>query len=184
MAKLRIYTFPEKVLATRAVEVERVEKTLHPLADDMLETMYAAPGIGLAANQVGVLKRILVLDTDWKESESQFLEGVEVAAVETSNRKPLVMINPKIVYREGSIIFCEGCLSVPEFTADVKRAEKIRVEYQNLDGLTKTLDAEGLQAICIQHEIDHLDGKLFLDRLSPIKKQLIKKKLIKGKTGD
>ena len=170
MAKLKIYTFPDVVLAEWAAPIARIEKSYFKLADDMLETMYDAPGIGLAANQVGVLERILVLDTDY-----DYDPETEVVTL----KKPMILINPVIIHREGSILFSEGCLSVPEFNADVKRAEKIKVQYQNIDGLTKTLSAEGLLAIAIQHEIDHLEGKLFIDRLSPLKKELAKKKLRK-----
>ena len=93
----------------------------------------------------------------------------------------MIVINPKIILKEGKIKYEEGCLSVPDFTADVDRAEKIKIEYQDVDGLTKTLAAEGLMAVCIQHEIDHLDGRLFIDRLSSIKRELVKKKLIKAR---
>lgn len=182
MAKLKIYTFPDTVLAQKAQPIARVEKPLHRLADDMLETMYAAPGIGLAANQVGILQRILVLDTEYDLEELP--EGIEppagVEVVDGSlikNKKPQIIINPEIVHREGEILFPEGCLSVPEYSAEVKRSEKIKLKYQNIDGLEKTLSAEGLLAVAIQHEMDHLEGRLFIDRLSPLKKELAKKKL-------
>lgn len=184
MAKLKIYTFPDKVLAQKAQPIARVEKTLYRLADDMLETMYDAPGIGLAANQVGILDRILVLDTeyDWEELP----EGVPAPAGAevlnggiVKNRKPQIIINPEIIHKEGSILFTEGCLSVPEYQAEVKRACKVKVRYQNIDGLERTLDAEDLLAVAIQHEMDHLDGKLFIERLSPLKQEMAKKKLRK-----
>jgi peptide deformylase len=130
--------------------------------------MYDAPGIGLAANQVGILERFVVIDTDYELEED---------SGEVKNRKPIILINPEIIHKEGSIVFSEGCLSVPEYTAEVKRAEKIKIEYRDVDGLTKTLDADGLLAIAIQHELDHLDGKLFIDRLSPLKKEMVRKKL-------
>jgi peptide deformylase len=184
MARLKIFTFPDKVLAQKAIPIPRVEKEFYRLADDMLETMYAAPGVGLAANQVGILKRILVLDTEYEpvelEDGVQPPTGTEVAGGRlVTNRKPIIVINPEIIRREGEILFSEGCLSVPEFTADVKRSEKIRLQYQDVDGLTQTLDAEGLLAVAIQHEIDHLEGKLFIERLGPLKKELAKKKLLK-----
>lgn len=196
MAKLKIYTFPDQVLSKVAAPIDRVEKDYQRLADDMLETMYGAPGIGLAANQVGVLKRILVLDTEYEteadedeEGRPQFIEGREGAEGDDAgageggsiirNGNPIVIINPKIVYREGSIAIAEGCLSVPEYTSEVKRSKIIKVEYQDIDGTTKTLDAEGLQAVCIQHEMDHLNGKLFVDRLSPAKKMLVKRRLLR-----
>jgi peptide deformylase len=172
MAKLKIYTFPDIVLAKKAEPIARVEKPLHKLADDMLETMYEAPGIGLAANQVGILQRILVLDTDYDIEDAPEGEVIK-------NRKPQIIINPEIIAREGSILFEEGCLSVPEYNAEVRRAEKIKLQYQDVDGLTKTLSAEGLLAVAIQHEMDHLDGKLFIDRLSLVKKGLVKKQLLK-----
>jgi peptide deformylase len=175
MAKLKIFTFPDVVLTQLASPIGRVEKSLHGLADDMLETMYAAPGVGLAANQVGILQRILVLDTEYdiEESPEDSKDGKQII----KNNKPRIVINPRIVAREGSILFEEGCLSVPEYNAEVKRAEKIKLEYQDIDGLTKTLSADGLLAVAIQHEIDHLDGKLFIDRLNPLKKEMVRKKL-------
>lgn len=182
MAKLKIYTFPDTVLAQKAQPIARVEKTYHKLADDMLETMYHAPGIGLAANQVGILERILVIDTDYDYDELEEGQeppaGVEVVAGGIiSNRKPQIIINPEIIQKEGKILFPEGCLSVPEYSAEVQRSEKLKLRYQTIDGLTKELSAEGLLAVAIQHEMDHLDGKLFIDRLSPIKKEMAKKKL-------
>jgi peptide deformylase len=183
MARLKIFTFPDLVLATKALPIARVEKPLYKLADDMLETMYDAPGIGLAANQVGILQRILVVDTDYDLEELE--EGEEAPAGEVvgksviKNRKPQIIVNPEIIWREGSILFEEGCLSVPEYNAEVKRSEKIKVQYQDIDGLTKTMSADGLLAIAIQHEMDHLDGKLFIDRLSPLKKEVVRKRLRK-----
>jgi peptide deformylase len=184
MAKLKIFTFPDLVLAQKAAPIARVEKPLHKLADDMLETMYEAPGIGLAANQVGILQRLLVIDTEYDYEELP--EGVTPpAGVEVfgggivQNRKPQIIINPEIIFKEGSILFSEGCLSVPEYSAEVKRAEKIKLRYQDIDGLTRELSADGLLAVAIQHEMDHLDGKLFIDRLSPLKKEMARKKLRK-----
>lgn len=171
MAKLKIFTFPDIVLTQKAEPIPRVEKELHKLADDMLETMYDAPGIGLAANQVGILSRFLVLDTEYELPEGAEGEVVPV------NRKPLILINPKIIQREGSILFEEGCLSVPEYSAEVKRSKKLKVEYQSIDGLTQALSAEGLLAVAIQHEMDHLEGTLFIDRLSPLKKEMARKRL-------
>lgn len=183
MAKLKIYTFPDMVLAQKALPIARVDKGKYfKLSDDMLETMYYAPGIGLAANQVGLLERIVVVDTEYDLEElpegSEPPVGVEVVdGAIVKNRKPKIIINPEITLREGSVVSSEGCLSVPEYTAEVKRSEKIKVQYQDVDGLTKTLSAEGLLAIAIQHEMDHLDGKLFIDRLSPLKKDLARKRL-------
>jgi len=189
MAKLKIYTFPDGVLAQKAKPIARVEKDLRGLADNMLETMYDAPGIGLAANQVGVLQRIVVIDVDYemKDIEEGELnpEGAEVVGGKIiTSRKPIIVINPEIIYREGTTAIEEGCLSVPEFTSEVDRSQKIKVQYQDIDGATKILSAEDLLAVCIQHEMDHLDGKLFIDRLSPIKKASVKKKLIKQRNED
>jgi peptide deformylase len=182
MAKLKIYTYPDDILAKRAAPIQRVEKTYFKLADDMLETMYDAPGIGLAANQVGILERILVIDTEYDYEELP--DGVEpptgvevVGGGIIKNRKPKIVINPRIVAKEGKLLFREGCLSVPEYNAEVSRAAKIKLEYQDIDGLTRTLDADGLLAVAIQHEMDHLDGKLFIDHLSLLKKEMVRKKL-------
>ncbi len=182
MAKLKIYTFPDVILTHKAVPISRVEKSYFKLADDMLETMYHAPGIGLAANQVGILERILVLDTEYDfeelEEGQELLPGQEVVAGGIiTGKKPEIIINPEIIKKEGKITLSEGCLSVPEYNAEVVRAEKIKLQYTNIDGLTRTLDAEGLLAVCIQHEMDHLDGKLFIDRLSPLKKEFARKRL-------
>ncbi len=184
MAKLKIYTYPDTVLAQKAAPIVRIERTIHRLADDMLETMYDAPGIGLAANQVGILLRILVMDTEYDlEDLPEGIEppaGVEVAGGSIiKNKKPLIVINPEIIHKEGETSIAEGCLSVPEYTAEVKRFEKIKLQYQDIDGVTRTLLAEGIQAVCIQHEMDHLEGKLFIERLSPLKRDLAKKKLVK-----
>jgi len=179
MAKLKIYTYPDVVLTQKASPIDRVDKSLHRLADDMLETMYAAPGIGLAANQVGILQRLLVIDTDYDivDEEEAAPAGEVFGDIVVKNRKPILVFNPEIVYREGSITMEEGCLSVPEYAAEVKRSEKIKIEYQDVDGLKKILSAEGLLAVAIQHEMDHLEGRLFIDRLSTIKKEIVRKKL-------
>lgn len=185
MAKLKIYTFPDVVLSQKAKPIARVEKTYYKLADDMLETMYHSPGIGLAANQVGILERIIVIDVDFdlvdeKEADPALAKNAEVYdSGLISNKNPRMIINPQIILQEGFRTFEEGCLSVPEYTAEVKRADKIKLQYQDIDGLTKTLMAEGLLATAIQHEIDHLEGKLFIDRLSSLKKDLAKKRLLK-----
>jgi peptide deformylase len=186
LAKLKIYTFPDAVLTKKAKPIERVEKGLWKTADDMLETMYYAPGIGLAANQVGLLDRIIVIDTEYEsvdlEPGQSIPEGSElIQGSIVSGKKPIVLVNPEIIHAEGFYTMEEGCLSVPEYCAEVKRAEKIKVRYQNLDGVTKELHAEGLQAACVQHEIDHLEGRLFIDRLSTLKREFAKKKLIKAR---
>ena len=139
---------------------------LRQLAVDMLETMYEERGIGLAANQVAVLKQIVVVDV---------MAGDE----DHGQREPQVLVNPKIVTASGETAIEEGCLSVPELRAEVPRAEKITVEYQDLEGQLQTLEADGLLAICLQHEFDHLRGRLFIDYLPPLKQRMVKKRLAK-----
>jgi peptide deformylase len=113
------------------------------------------------------------------DTEYDYEEDSEGERGPIKNRKPIIVINPEIIYREGSILFNEGCLSVPEYNADVNRSEKLKLQYQDIDGVTQTLSAEGLLAVAIQHEMDHLEGKLFIDRLSPLKKEMIRKRLRK-----
>ncbi len=161
MALMNVLEFPDPRLRTKAVPVEAVNDTLRALIDDMFETMYAAPGIGLAATQVDVHKRLLVAD------------------VSSDKDDPHVLINPTIVEKEGTVITEEGCLSVPGFYAEVERAEKIRVAYLDRDGDQRQTEMEGLLAVCVQHEMDHLDGKLFVDYLSEAKRQRIRKRLLK-----
>jgi peptide deformylase len=175
MAKLKIYAYPDTVLTQKAQPVAQIEERHRKLAEDMLETMYAAPGIGLAANQVGVLERVIVIDTDY-----DFEEVMGVGEI-LKNKNPKVMFNPTIVSQQGKTAIEEGCLSVPEYVAEVQRSQKIQIKYLDLQGQEQVLDADGLLAVCIQHEIDHLDGKLFIDRLSLLKKELAQKKLIKDR---
>ncbi len=163
MAKLNILEFPDRRLRTVAKPVERVDDALRRLIDDMFETMYAAPGIGLAASQVDVHQRLLVLD------------------VSEDSDAPMVFINPEILERDGEQIHQEGCLSVPGIYADVHRAEHIRVRALDRDGQAFECDAHGLLAVCIQHEMDHLAGKLFVDYLSPLKREMVRKKLAKAR---
>ena len=193
MAKLKIFTFPDVVLAKKAAPIERVERTYFKLADDMLETMYEAPGVGLAANQVGVLERFIVVDTEYvtldpedEKEAAQIPEAMKNGAElingqVVTGKKPLILINPKIILKEGQITTEEGCLSVPKYYADVLRAEKIKVQYQTIDGIEKVLSADGLLAVCLQHEMDHLEGTLFIDRLSQLKKEFAKKKLLRAR---
>ena len=161
MALRTILEYPDPRLRTRAQPVTRFDAELGQLVDDMFETMYAAPGIGLAATQVDVHKRLIVID------------------VSKDRDQPLVFINPEILSREGEEISEEGCLSVPENFAEVKRAEKVRVRAQGRNGEVFERDYDGLLAVCVQHEIDHLDGKLFVDYLSDLKRERIRKKLEK-----
>lgn len=161
MALLPILHFPDERLRLRARPVARVDEAIRTLVDNMFETMYAAPGIGLAANQVNVQKRVVVLDVSEEKNE------------------PRVFINPEIVARDGVEEREEGCLSVPGIYEKVRRAERVRVRALDRDGQTFETEADGLLAVCIQHEIDHLDGKLFVDYLSSLKRQRIRKKLEK-----
>ncbi|MBF0279626.1 MAG: peptide deformylase [SAR324 cluster bacterium] len=166
MALLTVLTFPHPVLKHKAETIEVFDHDLEKLSENMLATMYDSEGIGLAANQVGILKRIVVVD---------IFSGDE----DKSNRDPHVFVNPRIIERSGEILTEEGCLSVIDFTAEVKRSQKIVLEYQDVKGNSHCIEAEDLKAICIQHEIDHLDGILFIDHLSPLKQSIVKKKLTK-----
>ncbi len=176
MALLNILTFPNSILRQKAQKVETFDSTIKTLVDDMLETMYDAPGVGLAANQVGILKRILVIDVDYDIKGDDEDERVYV------KKNPRIFINPEILEKSGKILFKEGCLSVPGFSEEVERFEKIKVTYQDVSGKPTTLETDGLLAVALQHEMDHLEGKLFVDRLSTVKKTLIKGKLLKKQT--
>lgn len=161
MSLLTIVEFPDARLRTQAEDVTQFDAKLKELADDMLETMYAAPGIGLAATQVDVHKRLLVLD------------------VSDESDQPMIFVNPVITSREGEETCQEGCLSVPGIYADVERSASVDVEALDVTGQAFSLHAEGLLAVCIQHEMDHLIGKLFVDYLSPLKRQMVRRKLEK-----
>lgn len=163
MALRRILHYPETLLKQKSQPVTTFDAELKQLADDMVETMYDAPGVGLAAPQVGELKRLIVLDCSAKEEPADLI----------------VAVNPEIVAGEGESLEEEGCLSVPGFWASVKRRSKATMRYQDVDGNTHEREAEGLLAVCMQHEIDHLNGILFVDRLSPLKRSMFKKKYMK-----
>ena len=163
MAILHICTYPEEILRQRAEPITEIDEEVLKLVDHMAETMYSAPGIGLAATQVGVAKQVLVADLAPRRPESELI----------------VLINPEIVAAEGEVIFEEGCLSVPDYQAEVKRNESITVRGLNLKGEEVEIEAEGLLAIVLQHEIDHLNGVLFIDRLSKLKRDLYKRKVRK-----
>ncbi len=163
MAKLKILEFPDPRLRKKASPVDAVDDALNGLIDDMFETMYAAPGIGLAATQVDVHKRLLVADVSSDQSD------------------PRVFINPVIVEKDGVTVTEEGCLSVPGYYEEVERAEHIRVRFLDRGGDEVEAELEGLLAVCVQHEIDHLDGKLFVDYLSEAKRQRIRKRLVKDR---
>ena len=161
MALLPILEFPDDRLRTVAKPVERIDAPLQRLIDDMFETMYAAPGVGLAATQIDYHYQLIVMDVSEEKNE------------------PLVLINPRIVETEGSQTCQEGCLSVPTIFADVTRAERVVVEALDRNGELRRIDATELLAVCIQHEMDHLAGKVFVDYLSPLKRQMVKSKLDK-----
>ncbi len=165
MALLRIRTYPDEVLKKKSAPVEEFDGALQKLIDDMIETMYAAPGVGLAAPQVGVSKRLIVVDVNMRESEHKY--------------PLLVLINPVLAETEGEVESEEGCLSLPGLTGTLPRAEKVLVRGIGREGKPARISAEGLLAIALQHELDHLDGILILDKLSPLKKSFYKKKLKK-----
>ena len=162
MAILEILHYPDKRLRTVAEPVENVDESTKKLVEDMFETMYAAPGIGLAATQVDVHRQVIVID------------------VSEDRTQPLCLINPEIIAEEGTERCDEGCLSVPEIYETVERSEKVTVKALDRNGDEFTLQADGLLAVCIQHEMDHLKGKLFVDYLSPLKFQRVKKRLLKN----
>ena len=166
MALRQILTEPNEILRKKSLPVDKVDKDLQTLMDDMLETMYAAPGIGLAAIQVGVPKRIIALDIEHKEGK----------------KNPLFFINPEIIEKsENNSTYEEGCLSVPGQFAEIDRPDKCHIKYLDYHGNKKEINAEGMLATCIQHEMDHLEGILFIDYLSKLKKTMIIKKLSKRK---
>jgi peptide deformylase len=160
MAILDICTYPDPVLRQRAATIENIDGALIKLIDDMVETMYEAPGIGLAANQVGRLLRVVVVDLQRQED----------------NHGLIVLINPRIVAAQGEIVWEEGCLSVPEFFSTVKRHEEVVVRGYDRNQNEIEIQAGGLLAVALQHEIDHLEGRLFIDRLSPITRDIFKRK--------
>ena len=169
MAKLAIISAPDPRLKVTAITVEAVDDELRRLMDDLLETMYGAPGIGLAAPQVGVLRRVLVRDV----------------AGEDENPNPLQVANPEIVWAsEVTRVEEEGCLSLPDQYAEVERPASVRVRYLDYDNEIREIEAEGSLAMCLQHEMDHLDGTLFIDHLSLLKRNIILRKLRKAKKAE
>ncbi len=163
MALLKILKFPEAVLKERARPVENIDGKLAALLDSMAQTMYAAPGVGLAAPQIGESRRMIVLDTDHEDPGKHLLK----------------LINPEIVESHGSILWEEGCLSVVDFTAEVKRARQVLVRAWTPEQKEIQIEADELLAVALQHEIDHLEGRLFIDRINRIKRELYKRKLKK-----
>jgi peptide deformylase len=163
MALLRIRKYPDPALKQTAKAIDNIDGEVSALLDSMAQTMYAAPGVGLAATQVGEPRRLVVLDTDHQHPGKHLLK----------------LINPRIVEAEGSIVWEEGCLSVVDFSAEVKRASKVLVRAWTLEQIEIEIEAADLQAVAFQHELDHLNGKLFIDRLSRIKRELYRRKLAK-----
>ena len=164
MTKRDIIIIPDPLLRQVCAPVATVDDSIRALADDMLETMYEAPGIGLAASQIGILKRIFVLDV----------------AKEDAPKEPMVFINPEITWESEELsVYQEGCLSIPEYYEDVERPAQVRVSFQDQTGKKNEIEADGLLATCIQHELDHLNGVLFIDYLSKLKRDRVMKKFIK-----
>ena len=166
MANLQIFTFPHPILRQKTESVEVFDQSIPKLASSMLETMYNSNGIGLAAIQVGILKRIIVIDLN---------SGIE----DHTKREPHIFINPNIIKESGDTVSEEGCLSVIDFRAEIKRSEKITLEYQDVKGKINKIETEGMMSICLQHEIDHLNGILFIDHLPFLKQKIVKKRLSK-----
>lgn len=167
MAQLEIRTYPDDVLRKKAEPVEVVDDEIKKLVDDMAETMYAAPGVGLAANQVGVLKRVAVIDVEYTDGKPNLL----------------VLINPTIIEKNGVSVTEEGCLSLPGVSEPVERAAEVKVRALNIDGEPVEISAEGFFAHAVQHELDHLDGTLFIDHLSFLKRKMLSRELTKRKRG-
>ncbi len=172
MSLLPLYEYPDPILRQKTEKVIKFDDELRTFLDDMLETMYADHGAGLAAPQVGVSKRMIVIDAEQEDDEN-------------GNHKkgnPICLVNPEIVYKsQETIFFCEGCLSLPNLRADVERHQKIKVRYQDKNGVEKEIEAEDYLAVVLQHEIDHLDGILYIDHLSRLKRNMLLKKLEKNR---
>lgn len=180
MAKLEILTYPNPILREISKPVTQFDDKLKSLVADMLETMYAASGIGLAAIQVGQPLQLLVIDTRPRDEENRRYAYDEMTDLEKQVDQPLVLINPQIVKGYGSTTFDEGCLSIPSFYETVKRFEKIDMKAQDVNGKEFTFTVDGLLAICIQHEMDHLKGMLFIDHISFLKSNKIKNSIKKN----
>ena len=174
MAILKILTEPNKILRQKSIKVENVDKDIQKLMNNMVETLYAAPGIGLAAIQIGVAKRIIVIDISRDKDKDR-----------DKDKEPknlIYFVNPEIIWKsEDTFTYEEGCLSVPNQFAEIDRPKQCHVRYLDYNGHSQELKAEGLMATCVQHEIDHLEGILFIDYLSKLKKSMIIKKLSKQK---
>ena len=177
MALKEILTEPNKLLRAKSLAVEKVDVDLQKLMNDMLETMYAAPGIGLAAIQVGVPKRVIVLDIEWRNKSESTNDEIQVV-----RKNPMCFVNPEIITKSTNYLtYEEGCLSVPGQFAEIERPDKCHIKYLDYYGQSKELVVKDMLATCIQHEMDHLEGILFIDYLSKLKKSMIVKKLTKQK---
>jgi len=178
MALRRILTYPDPFLRKKCAPVEEIDGEVLELLDDMAETMYGARGVGLAASQIGVDKRVVVIDISPRQTEADE-EGEEDEETEYEGPGLIELINPEIISSEGEVIAEEACLSIPGFTSDVKRKQRVVIEAYNREGQLMEIEASELLARVFQHEIDHLDGVLFIDRLSRLKRELIKRKIEK-----
>ena len=184
MALLEILTYPDPLLARKSTPIEVVDDSVRQLIDDMLETMYDAPGIGLAAIQIGVPTRIIVIDVGRPTNEAG--EDIEEPTKEQilAARKPMYFVNPEITWASDDMVECqEGCLSVPDLYEDVERPARVKVKFLDYHGKPQEIDCDGLLAVCIQHEMDHLEGILFIDHLSSLKRNMMLKKLAKSRRG-
>ena len=176
MAIRPMILLPDPILRERSAPVERIDDELRRLAADMLETMYDAPGIGLAAVQVGVPRRLIVMDVAQRDAEEGDGDDEPIAPA----REPLVLVNPEIVSlgdRPG--VYEEGCLSIPDYFAEVERPERVRVRWTDLEGREHEREEGGIFATCVQHELDHLDGTLFIDHLSRLRRERVVRKFVK-----
>ena len=180
MAVLPMILLPDPLLRRRSEPVERVDDELRRFADDMLETMYEAPGIGLAAVQVGVPRRLITLDVAERDERENGGEDAAEAPRPEPKREPIVMVNPQVLRAsEERSVYEEGCLSIPDYFADVERPATVRVRWTDLDGREHEREDGGLWAVCVQHEIDHLDGALFIDHLSRLRRDRVVRKFVK-----
>ncbi len=175
--RLEVFKFPAPVLKKIATPIIKFDQELETLARNMLFTMYHSPGIGLAAPQVGASIRLFVIDIWYNREKVTLADNTEEYRLDGFS--PMVFINPVFKKKEGELIHEEGCLSVPGIYEDVKRSESVTMEYQDLKGNVHTIEADELLAVCLQHEFDHLEGKLFIERLSLLKRQFIQKKFLK-----
>ncbi len=182
MAILNILRFPDSRLRKKCLPIKEINSELKQLADDMLETMYSAHGLGLSAIQVNRFVRLLVADTrppEEGESGNERYKELNIGELEKKIKQPLVLFNPEITYREGETVFQEGCLSFPSYYVDVRRSAIVEVQGLGVSGQMMKIKTDGVLAVCVQHEIDHLDGKLFIDHLSPVKAERLRAQIKK-----